>query len=156
MTIWGVAAFLFALVMGALFIFGKNGPGVAITIFCVIVFIGLPGWAIYNAKRKTDRVAELEASGFNASHKITVGEATLMFDDQARECVFVDATHSERFGYDQLRKLQYVYDPDRVGPPLTWTLTTLDPDRALYSWTSRGNQQQAEAWIAKWFAILHA
>ena len=152
-----VGLFAFIAVCGLPFWLGastesKNGF-VAFLILAIAVLV--VAWPVLLLARwwiRAGQIRDLKRSGFKAAHELPTGTVRLLFDDERREFALVDHWGTQRFPYDQLKQLKYVYD----GGKIAFTLTTLDPRRPIYTWRALGSPLNAEAWLAQVDAIVSA
>ncbi|NIF40069.1 hypothetical protein F3J14_03970 [Burkholderia sp. Tr-862] len=106
-------------------------------------------------KAQTDhRILDLGRKGFRASHALTRGGVSVLFDDSRREVAFVrwDSTHTFSYGDVRTRTWNWL---DKNGTKINnrISIAIANPQTPLFDVHMFG-AQDAEQWMAKIDAIL--
>ncbi|MDI3323116.1 hypothetical protein QKW35_01895 [Pontibacterium granulatum] len=75
----------------------------------ILIVIVLAGLALYNWKASQNQLAALQKQGFNISDDLK-GQPNLLVDSQARELAVVTAKGFQRYGFDQVAKVELRFD----------------------------------------------
>lgn len=75
----------------------------------ILIIIVLAGLAFFNWKASQNQLATLQKQGFNISDDLK-GQPNLVVDRQARELAIVTAKGFQRYGFDQVEKVELRFD----------------------------------------------
>lgn len=75
----------------------------------ILIVIVLAGLAFFNWKASQNQLAALQKQGFNITDDLK-GQPNLLVDSQARELAVVTAKGFQRYGFDQVEKVELHFD----------------------------------------------
>lgn len=127
----------------------------------IVIPVGVVAFLVAGFRQSSRRKAQMEGrildlgrKGFRATHVLSRGGVSVLFDDTRREVAFVTWDSTHRFGYGDIRTRTWHW-LDKNGTKINnrISIAIASPQTPLFDVHMFG-AQDAEQWMAKINAIL--